>query len=262
MLRALNLFVAVLAFSCLLILTSCPSGLRAAGATRTFDGIRFQWCPPGTFAMGSPSTEIGHQSDETLHEVTLSTGFWLSTFEITQEQWENFAGTKPSASEGDDLPVESVSWNDVQEFLVVLNATTSGATYRLPTEAEWEYAYRADTTTRFYWGNDADETEIDDNAWYEDNSGGAIQPVGQKNANAWGFRDMGGNNQEWCQDVAAAYPAGTVTDPQGPSSGSERIVRGGAFSDSPNRCRAANRESILPDVRIDNIGFRLVRPDI
>jgi formylglycine-generating enzyme required for sulfatase activity len=244
----------------LVSLAGCPLP-PPAGATRNFDGIRFQWCPPGTFAMGSPSTEAGRNSDEILHEVTLTRGFWLSTFEITQAQWEAVMGNNPSQHVGGDHPVERVSWNDVQEFLIILNATTTGATYRLPTEAEWEYACRAGTTTRFYWGADPDETEIDDNAWYEDNSNGESQPVGEKEPNPFGLHDMSGNVQEWCQDVRGAYPTGAVVDPTGPSMGTRKVIRGGAWSDNPGFCRSANRASSDMDLRIDNIGFRLLRTE-
>ncbi|MCC6699796.1 MAG: formylglycine-generating enzyme family protein [Candidatus Hydrogenedentes bacterium] len=238
----------------------CPAARQPqAGDTRAFDGIEFQWCPPGTFAMGSPSSELGHESDEDLHEVTLTKGFWLSTFEITQSQWESIVGSNPSLVLGDDLPVEQVSWEDVQEFLIVLNANTTGATYRLPTEAEWEYACRAGSTTRFYWGEDNDESEIGTYAWYEENSESATHAAGQKEPNAFGLYDMTGNVQEWCQDLHGEYPPGPVTDPTGSELGSGRVIRGGAYSDSALLSRAANRSKTLSIVYMNNLGFRLVR---
>lgn len=251
-------------FACvaiLLILAGCVGGNvdPIAGETRTFDGIEFQWCPSGTFAMGSPTSELGHESDENLHEVTLTKGFWLSKFEVTQSQWEEIMGNNPSLFSGDDRPVERVRWDDVQEFLIVLNANTTGATYRLPTEAEWEYACRAGSTTRFYWGEDTDESEIGTYAWYEGNDGYTTYPVGQKEPNAFGLYDMTGNVQEWCQDRHGEYPPGPVTDPTGSEVGSGRVIRGGAFSDSALLCRTANRSKTLSIVFADNLGFRLAR---
>ena len=247
---------------CSISSTGCPSGGRdpVPGATRTFDGIEFQWCPPGTFAMGGPTIESGHEDDETLHEVTLTKGFWLSKHEITQSQWTDRIGENPSFFEGDDLPVENVTWEDVQEFLVVLNTAVSGATYRLPTEAEWEYACRSETTTRFYWGNDAAETEIDDNAWYSENCV-ATQPVGELEPNAWGLLDMSGNVYEWCQDKYGVYPTNAVTDPIGSDAGNTRVVRGGSYVDAALECRTPNRDFRNPDVPIFNIGFRLLRTE-
>ncbi|MCC6696286.1 MAG: formylglycine-generating enzyme family protein [Candidatus Hydrogenedentes bacterium] len=252
--------VLALVASSLALSTGCPSGGRdpIPGATRTFDGIEFQWCPPGTFAMGSPAIESGHEDDETLHEVTLTSGFWLSKHEITQSQWIDWIGENPSSNEGDDLPVENVTWEDVQDFLVVLNTAVSGATYRLPTEAEWEYACRAETTTRFYWGNDAAETEIDDNAWYSENSL-ATQPVGELEPNAWGLLDMSGNVMEWCQDKYGDYPSDAVTNPVGTDSGNSRVVRGGSYVDAALDCRTPNRDFRNPDVQLFDVGFRLLR---
>ena len=255
--RSLGLVACATALATLI---GCPPRLPQAGDTRTFDGIEFQWCPPGTFAMGSPSNEEGHESDEELHEVTLTEGFWLSTFEITQSQWEAIVGDNPSRHEGEDLPVEQVSCDDIQEFLIELNANTAGAIYRLPTEAEWEYACRAGSTTRFYWGDDKDESEIGIYAWYSGNTT-TTHPVGQKEPNAFGLYDMTGNVQEWCQDTYDPYPAGPVTDPTGPETFGYRVLRGGAFVDNDNATwfRSANRYRLPSINRVSYIGFRLVR---
>jgi formylglycine-generating enzyme required for sulfatase activity len=209
--------------------------------------------------MGSPSNEEGHTSGEVLHEVTLTQGFWLSTYEITQAQWEDIMGDNPSSFPGDFRPVDTVSWNDVQEFIVTLNAVTAGAPYRLPTEAEWEYAYRAATLARFYWGADSDETEIGDYAWYDFNGGSRSHAVGEKIPNAWGFCDMSGNAYEWCQDYIGDYPAGPVTNPQGPNTGTDRVLRGGSWKATPNGCRAAHRNNATPLFAGEDYGFRLLR---
>ncbi len=239
--------------------TGCPPVL-IPGQTRTFDGIEFQWCPPGTFYMGSLASEDGRQGDETLHKVTISTGFWLSKYEITQEQWVDLMGSNPSLNVGDDLPVERISRDDAESFIDALNAiTTYSATYRLPSEAEWEYAYRAGTSTRFYWGQDAAETAIDRYAWYTTIAGGDTHPVGLKRPNTWGLYDMSGNVWEWVQDWYGAYPAGPITDPQGPAMGNEGIVRGGSFLSFPYQCRAAHRFTHPADTPSLQMGFRVLR---
>lgn len=241
------------------VLPGCPIGSPQPGETRTFDGIQFQWCPPGAFTMGSPPTEEGFAGDETLHNVTLSNGFWLSRYEITQAQWTNIIGVNPSSHVGNSLPVDSVTWYDVQDFLIILNAITTGSVYRLPTEAEWEYACRAGTTDRFFWGADSSLTAIDSYAWYTGNSGGQSHAVGGKSANAWGLHDMSGNIYEWCQDRYGAYPASPVTDPTGPNIGTERVVRGGSWGHSADLGRSARRNKSTPGLSGDKIGFRLVR---
>jgi formylglycine-generating enzyme required for sulfatase activity len=210
--------------------------------------------------MGSPGYETDRQPSETLHEVTLTKGFWLGKYEVTQAQWESLPKSNPSWFPGPDNPVDSVSWNDVQDFLLILNVNTSGGTYRLPTEAEWEYAYRAGTTHRFYWGDDPPlETEIDNNAWYLEISSDMTHPVGQKEPNGWGLYDMSGNVEEWCQDWYGDYPAGPVTDPQGPGSDTVRVRRGGSWEDFPRFCRAAARTNGTLDTRSYDFGFRLLR---
>ena len=240
-------------------LTGCPPTL-IPGQTRTFDGIEFQWCPPGTFYMGSPVSEDGRQSDETLHEVTISQGFWLGKYEVTQEQWESLMGSNPALNVGDNHPVERVSRDDAQSFIDALNAATSySATYRLPTEAEWEYAYRAGTTTRFFWGNDATENAIDEYALYNGNIDFGTEPVGTRRPNNWGLYDISGNVWEWVQDWYGEYPDGPVSDPQGPTSGNVGIVRGGSFLSFPYQCRAAHRFTHPADTPSLMMGFRVLR---
>ena len=233
-----------------------------AGTLRTFAGIDFVYCPPGTFMMGATANEQDSDSSEKpQHQVTLTQGFWMSKYEVTQAQWRAVTGTSPSHFTGDNRPVEMVSWNDIAAsggFIEKLNTNNPGNGFRLPTEAEWEYACRAGTTTRFYWGDDPSYSQIGNYAWYVDNSGSQTHDVGGKSPNAWGLYDMSGNVWDWCQDWWGSYAAGAVLDPQGASTGSGRVVRGGNWSDG-NICRSALRSLAGPDNRYPNAGFRLVR---
>lgn len=244
----------------LTLLAGCPTGDPRPGQSRTFNGIKFQWCPPGTFAMGSPAMETARNDDETLHTVNITKGFWMSTTEITQAQWKSLIATNPSFYTGNNNPVDNVSWDAAQDFLVLLNASSDdGGTYRLPTEAEWEYAYRADSVTRFYWGDDPGYFAINANAWYKENCNDVTHRVGTKAANDWGLRDMSGNVSEWCEDYYGAYPAGPVTDPTGPATGTTRVFRGGELFSLAKNCRAANRGQNAPANNAGNSGFRIVR---
>ena len=180
--------------------------------------------------------------------------FELGKYEVTQAQWEAVMESNPSEFKGGDRPVERVSWNDAQEYLSKLTARNDGYRYRLPTEAEWEYAARAGTagdTTR----------NLDSLAWYHGNSGGQTHPVGQQQPNAWGLYDMLGNVWEWCQDWYDAnyYGNSPTEDPRGPSSGSNRVLRGGSWSGGAGVVRVAYRDGGSPDSRTDGIGFRCVR---
>ncbi len=248
----------------LTLTTGCLGGFGPpmAGETRTFDGIEFQWCPPGTFTMGSPESETDHDDDEAQHVVTLSKGFWLSKYETTQTQWVTIMGSSPSHFDdpgNENNPVEQVTWEGAQDFIAALNASAGAGTYRLPTESEWEYAYRAGTAERFYWGDDAGETDIGNYAWYQPNSGDTTHPVGEKMPNAWGLYDMGGNVNEWCQDFYGDYPAGPVTDPQGAAASEFRVIRGGGYDAGTAGCRAASRGMFNPISSYDAIGVRLLR---
>ncbi|MCX5846264.1 MAG: SUMF1/EgtB/PvdO family nonheme iron enzyme [Deltaproteobacteria bacterium] len=217
---------------------------------------KFVLISAGTFMMGSPEDEPKRLSNETLHQVTISKPFYMQTTEVTQGQWKKVMGNNPSYSGDDNLPVEKVSWNDVQKFIRKLNKMEGTNKYRLPTEAQWEYAYRAGSTTVYFFGNDPDR--LDEYAWYGNNSGAKTQPVEQKKPNAWGLYDMQGNVMEWCQDWFDAYPSHSVTDPCGPPKGAYRVHRGGCWGSYASHCRAASRSLSAPDDRFRS-GFRLLR---
>jgi formylglycine-generating enzyme required for sulfatase activity len=189
-------------------------------------GMKFVLIPAGEFTMGSPENEQGRDSNEPQHKVKITKPFYMQTTEVTQAQWKAVMGNNPSYFKGNDLPVETVSWDDAQEFIKKLSAK-EGVKYRLPTEAEWEYACRAGSTTKFYFGED--ESKLDEYAWYHNNSDGKTHPVGQKKPNAWGLYDMHGNVWEWCQDWYGAdyYKNSPAEDPQGPASAESRVLRGG-----------------------------------
>jgi len=192
-------------------------------------GMTFVWVPPGTFTMGSPSDERGRYDDERQHEVTLTRGFYMQATEVTQGQWMSIMGSNPShfKSCGDDCPAEGISWADAQTFIRKLNRTQGTDRYRLPTEAEWEYAARAGTTALYHFGDDV--RWLVEYAWFNQNSDGESHPVRQKEVSPWGLYDMYGNVFEWCQDWYGEYPSGAVTDPAGPPDGTSRITRGGSW---------------------------------
>lgn len=225
--------------------------------------LEIKWIDPGTFMMGSPSSEEGRFSDEGPQtRVTISKGFWLGKYEVTQAQYGALMGTNPSRFSGSQLPVEQVSWNDAMEFCRKLTERErkagrlpEGMAYTLPTEAQWEYACRAGTTTRFNTGNA--ESDLGRAGWYPSNSVGSTKQVGQKAPNAWGLYDMHGNVWEWCLDWKASYPGGSVTDPRGPASGWDRVHRGGGRSDGAQSCRSARRNDRHADYRFNDLGFRL-----
>jgi formylglycine-generating enzyme required for sulfatase activity len=245
----ISLFVCVV----LLPLTAASQALPDKTFVNSI-GIEFVLIPAGTFTMGS---EDGESDERPKHQVTFSRSFYLGKYEVTQGQWQAIMGNSPSLFQGDPkLPVEQVWWTDVQEFISKLNAKEGGTRYRLPTEAEWEYAARAGSTTAYSFGDDA--ARLGEYAWYKDNAGGKTHPVGQLQPNAWGLYDMYGNVMEWVQDWYGSYSDKPVTDPSGPPSGSHRMRRGGAWNSVATVCRSANRYSV-PGFRDDFLGFRLVR---
>ncbi|MBO4545839.1 MAG: SUMF1/EgtB/PvdO family nonheme iron enzyme, partial [Verrucomicrobia bacterium] len=242
------------------------------------------WIEPGTFMMGSPSDELGRFSEEVRHQVTLTKDYWMGKYEVTQAQYEAVMDTNPSGFKGADLPVECVSWKDAMAFCKKLTEIEKeagrlpeGYEYTLPTEAQWEYACRAGTTTALNSGKNLSGEydkcpEVDEVGWYQYNSGynsglndsdddwmenGKTFPVGQKQPNAWGLYDMHGNVEEWCLDWDGDYPTSSVTDPVGPETGVWRVLRGGSWSDFALDCRSASRGASNPAFRNFDIGFRV-----
>lgn len=230
-------------------------------------GMTFVRINPGTFMMGSQSDEADRRSNETLHQVTLSQAYYIQTTEVTQGQWKAVMGDNPSYYNGCglDCPVEQVSWDNVQEFIAKLNQRREGAgMYKLPTEAQWEYAARAGKTTPFAFGEclSTDQANFDGDYPYEVCPAGETRatpvPVASFAPNAWGLYDMHGNVWEWCQDWYGEYPSATVTDPVGPSSGSYRVSRGGSWSRYARYCRSAIRNITASHCRCSDMGFRLI----
>ena len=226
---------------------------------------------PGTFTMGSPFSERHRDGDEAQHQVTISQPFWIAKHEVTQGQYQALMGINPAETKhgvGADCPVYNVTWNDAINFCAKLTEIERAAgrlpvgyEYTLPTEAQWEYACRAGTTTSYNNGRDITGEEISrglgEVCWYEYNSRDRVHPVGQKQPNAWGLYDMHGNVSEWCWDWYAGYTAGAVTDPTGPNMGSERVKRGGSYDSDADDCRAAAREDEEPFDASDSGGFRV-----
>ncbi|QTA92196.1 formylglycine-generating enzyme family protein [Desulfonema magnum] len=230
-------------------------------------GMEFVYIPPGRFMMGSPRGEAGRYDDrETQHEVTLTSGFYMQTTEVTQSQWESVVKKNPSYFKdcGGDCPVEQVSWNDVQEFVWKLNQMEKSGRYSLPTEAQWEYACKSGTTTRFNWGNEEDCFKANYGVSFVHHKCKGINPgktmkVSSFPPNSLGLYDMHGNVWEWCLDRFNLYVSNSATDPAGAYAAVERVYRGGSWSVSARYCRSANRDSGNPNDRLSSLGFRLVR---
>jgi formylglycine-generating enzyme required for sulfatase activity len=232
------------------------------------DTNQMVWVPPGTFLMGSPVTEADREADEGPQATaTLTHGFWIGRYEVTQGEYETIMGVNPSYFAGlPNLPVECVSWLDAAEYCVRLSGQEraagrlpAGWAYRLPTEAEWEYAARAGTTARFSFGDDPDALLIHYYERFSGNPGRATHAVGTRCPNPRGLHDMHGNVAEWCADWYAPYAGAPVTDPQGPAAGTQRVVRGGNFLSYACECRSARRSRFDPDYRYNHAcGFRIV----
>ncbi|MFO7937719.1 MAG: formylglycine-generating enzyme family protein [Kiritimatiellia bacterium] len=257
----------------------------------TFAGIRFRLVPAGSFIMGSSRNEPGRDSDENRHEVFIDEPFYCSKFEITQRQWRKVMGTHKSSfiESGRNAPVENISWRDIHSFIDNLcrKSGVSNMTYRLLTEAQWEYACRAGTHSPLYTGGISihghnNAPELDKIAWYAGNSGvqneedfydssewpekqfrhirAATHPAGEKMPNAFGLYDMIGNVWEWCADWYDDYSAlSYISHPQGPASGHYRVIRGGAWNSPACKCRSAGRDRSLPDFKDSCLGFRIIR---
>jgi formylglycine-generating enzyme required for sulfatase activity len=222
--------------------------------------MEFVWIEPGTFLMGAPETEAGFSAGEgPQHEVTLTEGFYLGKYEVTQAQWESVMETRPGGgADGGQRPASSFSWASSQQFIHRLNHAAEDSLYRLPTEAEWEYACRAGTTTSWSFGND--ESQLGDYAWFTgNNTPSGTKDVGSKHPNPWGLYGMHGNVSEWCQDWSASYWDVAMIDPSGPPTGSYRVVRGGSYGSQTRYTRSAYRGASTPGSSGSDIGARLVR---
>jgi sulfatase modifying factor 1 len=221
-------------------------------------GMKFVWIPPGHFMMGSPKEEKERRKAEVQHKVTLTKGFYMGVFTVTQEEWQTVMGNNPSELNGEKkLPVERVSWEACQEFIKKLWEKDKKP-YRLPTEAEWEYACRAGTTTPFHFGENLSTDQANS---VGDGKKGVNRmkttPVGSFPANAWGLHDMHGNVFQWCQDWYADYPQNEAVDPQGPKTGTSRVLRGGSWQDGPGTCRSAFRAEMPPRISSCRCGIRI-----
>lgn len=240
-----------MALSAVLSLSSCgddePKPDESTTITISVKGVKFDMVAVegGTFTMGA-TLEQGSDADEDespTHSVTLS-DFYIGKYEVTQKLWATVMGSNPSGSKGDNLPVDDVSWDDCQKFIAKLNQLT-GKSFRLPTEAEWEYATRGGNKSKEYkysGGNNLWQV-----AWYNDNSSGKVHPVGKKQPNELGIYDMSGNAWEWCYDRYGAYSTSSETNPTGPSVGSYRMNRGGGWNGDTWTCRVSNRFFSSPD---------------
>ena len=219
-------------------------------------GIKLAYIPPGKFTMGSPETEPGRVANETQRNVKIEQGFRIGVTEVTQKQWQLIMGTNPAFFQGDDLPIEQVTWHEAVEFCQRLSEKEKKR-YRLPTEAEWEYACRAGTATVYYSGKDKDM--LDAVGWYVENSGNQSHPVGRKQPNAWGLYDMHGNVSEWC---AERLPDDKEGDSRSAQLSSEenalRDLRGGSWGLNASDCRSASRLRNAGTSRYFDLGLRVV----
>ncbi len=245
------------------------SYIKTPGISAQFVGVR-----AGTFQMGSPASEKNRESDEIAHSVTLTKDFEIQQTEVTQAQWFLVMGYNPSSFKSKDScpedyleingtalcpnhPVETVSWNDTQEFIKKINQGNDGYSYRLPTEAEWEYAARSGTQTAYSFGDDSGY--LREYGWYYENSGNRTHAVGSKKGNSNDLYDVHGNVWEWVQDWYAGYPSSSQRDPMGGTSGSFRVLRGGSWSSGARYLRSAIRLDVGPGYRWSLVGFRLLR---
>lgn len=271
-LETLKHWLPAAAFVAVLVLAGCRSGSAQEIPTRPGNGfvnsigMEFVWVPAGEFEMGSES-EHAFNDEVPLTRVRIPKGYWLGKHEVTQGQWAAVMGDNPSHNKscGLECPVDGVSWNDVHDFIAKLNTREATKKYRLPWEAEWEYAVRAGTRGDTYEGDLSDlrgnDPMLDKLAWFSENSGGSTHPVGRKTPNALGLHDMLGNVWEWVQDWYGDYKGGLVTDLAGPGMGSYRVARGGSWMSYAWRCRSSYRSRDDPDTRNHYLGFRLLKTE-
>jgi len=235
-----------------------PPNNRIAGERLTLmidqlEYATFRWCPAGTFLMGSPVTERNRNTNERQHHVTFSRGFWILETPVTQTMWESVMGDNPSLNKGMRLPVENLSWYNCLAYIKKLNDMSTdipSLRFYVPTEAEWEYACRAGTTSAYHFGNTISLHQAN----FE---GKKTSDVGFYLPNDWGISDMHGNVWEWSSSWNCTYPDGPVTDPEGPSTGTHRVVRGGGWNSLGIDCRSAERLPIHPALGFSFLGLRL-----
>lgn len=266
--NGLRTWLKLMAAPIVALVLMAPAGQASGNDENSVDhanslGMKFMLLQSGSFMMGSPDDEAGRYSDENLHRVTLTHPFYLQTTEVTQKQWETVMGENPANFTGcPDCPVERTNWYDVEKFIAALNKMGEGV-YRLPTEAEWEYAARAGSSTALPNGDlQAVSCEEDKNldalGWYCFNSKNTTQPVAQKQPNSWGFYDMHGNAWEWVSDWYGPMSDEDAIDPKGPATGERKVKKGGSWSFLARDLRSANRDSKPADDRCVGMGFRLV----
>lgn len=223
--------------------------------------MEFVLIPAGSFTMGDPNFEAGKGNGMPQHKVTISKPFYMGKYEVTQAQWQAVMGDNPAHFKGPNNPVENVSWEDAQEFIRLLNAKEGHNRYRLPTEAEWEYAARAGTSSTYFFGDN--KNELAEYGWFNGNAGSSTHPVGEKRPNPWGLHDVHGNVYEWVQDwhTENYSPNNQLTDPKGAPNGSHRVIRGGGWALGAEGCRSDSRGFGVPDAsgRIILVGFRLAQ---
>ena len=271
----------MLALSIMMFIISCSDDSNSVQADKTVKG-NLVLIPAGPFSLGNTGSYEGEYDEKPPVTIIISKPFYISKYEITQQQYKAVMGNKPSEFKGDDLPVEQVSWYDALNFCNTLSQsegltpcyTINGTKvtcdfeangYRLPTEAEWEYAAKAGTKTDFYSGkltysgNSPIDPNLDKIAWYSANSSNATHPVGQKAPNAFGLYDMSGNVWEWCWDRYAEYPSKETKDYQGPEIGTYRVYRGGGWRNLAWYCRSTNRDRNYLDDKNNSLGFRVVK---
>jgi len=218
--------------------------------------MRMAFIPPGEFLMGSPEDEEGRRPNEgPLHRVGIEQGFYMGIYSVTQEQLQSVMGNRPSGVNGDENPVEHINWYDCRTFARKLS-DRCGVTFRLPTEAEWEYASRAGAGTKYHFGGD--DSELDDYVWYRGNCGRRTHPVGEKRPNGWGLYDMCGNVWEWCQSLSRPYPYRADDGREDVSAFGRRVLRGGSRDGGAADCRSAVRIHSLPGRWRGHRGFRVV----
>ena len=215
-------------------------------------GMTFVYVPPGEFRMGSDVAEPGRHDDEAAHDVKITRGFWIAATEVTQARWEMVSGFNRAEPKGENLPASRLSWPQAVEFCRKLSRAERRI-YRLPTEAQWEYACRAGSAVADSGG------ELDEVAWHMDNSGETPRDVAGKKPNAWGLHDMHGNAAEWCRDFYQRdLGSGPAVDPSGPAEGNARVVRGGSWGHFARACRSAARASFNPAYPLERVGLRVI----